>query len=61
VVLGYGLAKVAEMSDQWVFDLTAGAVSGHTLKHLLAACAVWPLLAPVVYRGAPPVVPVPTA
>lgn len=53
MLLGYALAKAAETSDQWVFDLTAGVVSGHTLKHVLAACAVWPLLAPVVYRGAP--------
>lgn len=55
LLVGYALAKVAEMSDQWVFDLTAGVVSGHTLKHVLAAYAVWPVLAAVVYRDAPPV------
>lgn len=55
LLVGYALAKVAEMSDQWVFDLTAGVVSGHTLKHVLAACSVWPVLAAVVYRDAPPV------
>lgn len=55
LLVGYALAKVAEMSDQWVFDLTAGVVSGHTLKHVLAAWAVWPVLAAVVYRDAPPV------
>ncbi len=61
LLVGYALAKVAEMSDQWVFELTAGLVSGHTLKHVLAACAVWPVLAAVVYRDAPPAVSVTTA
>jgi hypothetical protein len=35
----YALAKAAELSDQQIFALTGGAVSGHTLKHLLAAAA----------------------
>ena len=46
VVLIYVLAKVFELADHAVFDLTHGAVSGHTLKHLVAACVVWP-----VWRG----------
>lgn len=38
-VLGlYGAAKLMELADQPVFD-TLGFVSGHTLKHLLAAAA----------------------
>lgn len=61
LLVGYAVAKVAEMSDQWVFDLTAGLVSGHTLKHVLAACAVWPVLTALVYRDALPAVPVTTA
>lgn len=36
-LLFYGLAKAAEHYDQGVFALTRGFVSGHTLKHLLAA------------------------
>jgi hypothetical protein len=42
VLLLYGLAKVAEMRDPQLLAATGGAVSGHTLKHVLAAWAlVW--------------------
>ena len=37
VLAWYALAKVSEASDRPVFDLTRGLVSGHTVKHLLAA------------------------
>ena len=37
-VLLYVLAKLAELGDRTIFD-ALGAVSGHTLKHLLAAAA----------------------
>jgi hypothetical protein len=40
----YGLAKVAEMKDMEIFTLTSHVVSGHTLKHLLAAGAIFALL-----------------
>jgi len=47
LVVAYALAKVFEAADFQVFELTAHLVSGHTLKHLLAACAalavIWPL------------------
>jgi hypothetical protein len=42
LVLGfafYALAKLAEFSDIRIYDATAHAISGHTLKHLLAAQA----------------------
>lgn len=46
VALGwYGLAKAAEAYDAAVFEATLGLVSGHTLKHLLAAAACYTLLA----------------
>jgi hypothetical protein len=35
----YALAKVAELYDHATFDLTANFISGHSLKHLLAAMA----------------------
>ena len=35
----YGLAKVAEFGDTAIFSATAHVISGHTLKHLLAALA----------------------
>jgi Ceramidase len=40
----YALAKAAEIADKDIFTLTAHVVSGHTLKHLLAACAIFALL-----------------
>jgi predicted membrane channel-forming protein YqfA (hemolysin III family) len=40
----YALAKVAELYDREVFDLTGFALSGHSLKHLLAAIAPCSLL-----------------
>ncbi len=49
VVAAYALAKVLEVGDAAVFNATADwgvfQVSGHTLKHLVAAAAVWPVLA----------------
>jgi hypothetical protein len=35
----YALAKVAEMYDRDIFEVTAFAMSGHSLKHMLAALA----------------------
>ncbi len=35
----YGLARVFELLDRLLFDLS-GSISGHTLKHLAGAVAV---------------------
>lgn len=43
-ILWYGLAKVAETFDLGIYRATGALVSGHTVKHLLAAMAVWALL-----------------
>jgi len=40
----YLLAKVFEIADHAVLDLSVGLVSGHTLKHVAAAAVVLPLL-----------------
>ena len=40
----YSLAKAAEMNDMEIFTRTGHVVSGHTLKHLLAAGAIFALL-----------------
>ncbi|MGE0560125.1 MAG: ceramidase domain-containing protein [Burkholderiales bacterium] len=43
----YVLAKAAELLDHQVYAVTGAAISGHTLKHLLAAAAVlcvWQML-----------------
>ncbi|MGZ8267238.1 MAG: ceramidase domain-containing protein [Burkholderiales bacterium] len=50
----YALAKIAEVADGAVFEWTSGALSGHTLKHLLAALsalAIYVMLA----RRQPPI------
>lgn len=36
----YGVAKLAEFADDMIFELSAGLVGGHTLKHLLAGAAI---------------------
>ncbi len=44
VVGWYALAKLLELGDHQVFAATHGWVSGHSLKHLVAAMAAWPML-----------------
>jgi hypothetical protein len=41
----YALAKVLELGDEAVFHATAETVSGHSLKHVAAAVAAWPVIA----------------
>lgn len=48
----YALAKLLEVGDHAVWSLTAGLVSGHSLKHLVAALALLPVIAAVA-RVAP--------
>jgi hypothetical protein len=50
-VLLYDLAKVGEHFDKQIFALTGGVVSGHTLKHLLAAAAIGWLLRMLMKRA----------
>ena len=47
----YALAKVLELGDAAVFHATGDVVSGHSLKHLAAALAAWPVLAAVNTTG----------
>jgi hypothetical protein len=51
----YALAKVVEFSDARVFEATSHAMSGHTLKHLLAALA--PLCLCLMLKRRRPTVP----
>ena len=46
----YAVAKLAELYDREVFALTAHAVSGHTLKHVLAAGALLTILLMLALR-----------
>jgi len=40
-LLFYVLAKVFELNDSFIFELTMHLLSGHTIKHLLAAAATY--------------------
>lgn len=44
VIFCYVLAKLFELGDVTVFEATGHIVSGHTLKHLAAALAAWPVI-----------------
>lgn len=50
----YALAKVFETTDLAVYRLTQGVISGHTIKHLLAAGAVFAILRGLRLRRALP-------
>lgn len=45
VIALYALAKVFELGDHLVFEWTGHLVSGHSLKHVVASCAAWPVVA----------------
>jgi hypothetical protein len=49
-VLFYALAKVVELGDDQVFAALGGTVSGHSLKHLLAAAGAYWLLRMLKHR-----------
>ena len=44
VIVIYALAKGFEMADEAVFAATAQLVSGHSLKHVVASFAAWPVV-----------------
>ena len=44
VLVFYALAKLCEMGDQAVWQWTGAIISGHSLKHIVAAAAVWPVV-----------------
>jgi hypothetical protein len=50
--LWYGLAKLFEIFDLAIYRLLGGTLSGHTIKHLLAAGAVFAVLRQLRLRGA---------
>jgi hypothetical protein len=47
VVLVYAVAKVLELADHELYAITNEVVSGHSLKHLVASLAAWPVLSAV--------------
>ncbi|MGY8707134.1 hypothetical protein RAD16_15460 [Bradyrhizobium sp. 18BD] len=44
VIVFYVLAKLFELGDATIYEATGHLVSGHTLKHLSAALAAWPVI-----------------
>jgi hypothetical protein len=50
VLLAYAVAKWFELNDQLLFEASGQLLSGHTLKHIAAALAAWPLIAAVADR-----------
>ena len=44
VMVIYALAKGFEMTDEAVFAATSQLVSGHSLKHVVASFAAWPVV-----------------
>lgn len=44
VLVFYAVAKVCEMGDHAFWHWTGAIISGHSLKHIAAAAAIWPVL-----------------
>lgn len=53
VLLAYGAAKLLELNDHAIYHLSGELVSGHSLKHVVAALAAWPVLAGLAHQGWP--------
>ncbi|WP_061851462.1 hypothetical protein [Bradyrhizobium sp. DOA1] len=54
VLFFYVLAKLFELGDAAIFEATGHIVSGHTLKHLAAALAAWPIIRALRPTGSAP-------
>jgi predicted membrane channel-forming protein YqfA (hemolysin III family) len=55
-ILLYFVARAAEFNDRALFD-ALGWISGHTIKHLVAACAAALIVARLVARASAPLSP----
>jgi hypothetical protein len=44
VILIYAAAKILELADHAVYDFTSQLISGHSLKHIVASFAAWPVV-----------------
>jgi hypothetical protein len=44
VILIYAAAKVLELADHAVYEFTSQLISGHSLKHVVASFAAWPVV-----------------
>ena len=48
VIAFYAAAKLFELGDAWVYEASGHVVSGHSLKHVIAALAGLPVIAAVM-------------
>ena len=44
VIAVYAIAKLFEAADHQIYTLTSHVISGHSLKHLVASFAAWPVV-----------------
>lgn len=51
MIVVYGVAKMLEMNDHETYQFTGHMVSGHTLKHVVASLAAWPVLVAIRAAG----------
>jgi hypothetical protein len=51
VLLAYAVAKLFESNDQLVYATFGELLSGHSLKHVVAALAAWPVLHALAERA----------
>jgi hypothetical protein len=52
VVAVYALAKLLELADHQIYEITGHIISGHSLKHLVASFAAWPVITAIVLASA---------
>lgn len=51
VIMIYAVAKLFEQADALVYVLSSELISGHSLKHVAASCAAWPVMAAMLRAG----------
>lgn len=51
VIAVYGLAKLLELGDHAIYEWTSQLVSGHSLKHIVASLAAWPVIVALHNQG----------
>lgn len=53
-VIWYALAKTTELFDKPIYNITHSIISGHTIKHILAATAIYSLIRYLKFRKIKP-------
>ena len=51
IIAVYAVAKLCELADHVIYEATAHVISGHSLKHLVAAGAAWPVISALQQLG----------